>query len=335
MNNVERFKNTMTGKQIDRLPVIEWATWWNQTLDRWYQEGLPKELTDPGEIRAYFGLDSYRQIRVFTRADTCPRPAHHGAGIVRNIDEYLAIKPHLYPKHLRIRPALHTGKLASWAQAHEEGRTVVWMTLNGHFWYPRTLLGIQRHLLAFYDDPELMHVMNRDLLEYQLWAVDEICEICTPDFATFAEDMSYNHGSMVSKECYDEFLAPYYHAIIPKLKEHGIVPIIDSDGDVTELISWLKEVGMEGILPLERMAGVDVSQIRESHPTFKMIGAFDKTVMHLGEGAIRQEFERLMPVMASGRFIPAVDHQTPPGVSLEQYRLYVSLLKEYCAKVVQ
>jgi len=88
-------------------------------------------------------------------------------------------------------------------------------------------------------------------------------------------------------------------------------------------------VGLEGILPLERMAGVDVNRIRAHHPRWKMIGAFDKTVMHLGEARMRAEFERLLPVMRSGNFIPSVDHQTPPGVSLEQYRLYMQLLKEY------
>ena len=55
--------------------------------------------------------------------------------------------------------------------------------------------------------------------------------------------------------------------------------------------------------------------------------------MHLGEQAMRQEFERILPAMKSGGFIPSVDHQTPPDVSLETYRLYVSLLKEYAASI--
>ena len=40
-------------------------------------------------------------------------------------------------------------------------------------------------------------------------------------------------------------------------------------------------------------------------------------------------FERLVPLMKTGGFIPSVDHQTPPGVSLEQYRVYLRLLNEY------
>ena len=44
---------------------------------------------------------------------------------------------------------------------------------------------------------------------------------------------------------------------------------------------------------------------------------------------MRAEFERLVPLMKTGGFIPSVDHQTPPGVSLEQYRCYLRLLDEY------
>ena len=38
---------------------------------------------------------------------------------------------------------------------------------------------------------------------------------------------------------------------------------------------------------------------------------------------------RLLPLMKSGRFIPSVDHQTPPGVSMQRYKNYLRLLKEY------
>jgi uroporphyrinogen-III decarboxylase len=69
--------------------------------------------------------------------------------------------------------------------------------------------------------------------------------------------------------------------------------------------------------------------LREEFPQLCMIGHFDKMVMDKGEAAIRQEFERLMPLMGSGGFIPSVDHQTPPHVTLEEYRSYRRLLDEY------
>ena len=75
------------------------------------------------------------------------------------------------------------------------------MALDGFFWFPRTLLGIEPHLYAFYDQPELMHRMNDDLAEhFTARARARLRRMLTPDFMTFAEDMSYNHGPMLSRE---------------------------------------------------------------------------------------------------------------------------------------
>ena len=150
---------------------------------------------------------------------------------------------------------------------------------------------------------------------------------------TFAEDMSYNHGAMLSKELFDEFLLPYYRRVVPRLNEYGIVPIVDSDGNVTELAHWLEEAGIQGILPLERQAGNDIVRLRDEHPTMRFIGQYDKMVMWKGEAAMRAEFERLLPTAAKGGFIISVDHQTPPQVSYEDYHVYLRLLREYGEKV--
>lgn len=320
MTNRDRFKRILNFEPVDRLPVMEWAVWWDKTIARWRTEGLPAELVDAGDIREYFGQDCHRQDWIGPRTSAAEQRLP-----VRTRDDYLALKPYLYPEH-----PVDEKLIGQWAERQRAGEMVIWLTLEGFFWFPRTLFGIEQHLYAFYDQPDLMKEMNEDLLAYNLRVLDQFCEICVPDFMTFAEDMSYNHGPMLSKELFDEFMAPYYLRINPVLRERGIVSIVDTDGDITHPVSWFMEVGCEGFLPLERMAGVDVSELRKKHPDVKLLGAFDKTVMHLGEERMRQEFERLLPVMRQGGFIPSVDHQTPPQVSLENYRLFIRLLREYC-----
>ncbi|MBQ9710464.1 MAG: hypothetical protein IJV67_07575 [Clostridia bacterium] len=153
------------------------------------------------------------------------------------------------------------------------------------------------------------------------------------DFMTFAEDMSYNNGPMISKDIFDEFLAPYYNKIIPTIKKLGVPVVIDSDGDITKAVDWYASVGADGMLPLERKAGVDVSEYIKKQPQMFFIGHFDKTCMSKGEDAMRAEFERIMPSWQKGKVIPAVDHQTPPDVSVETYKKYVRLLKEYSTRI--
>lgn len=327
MTTRERFQAVTRFEPFDRLPVLEWASWWKETIERWHTEGLPADVTDRYDICRHFGLDIYKQDWFMARGPACPVEPSHGAGIIESDQDYERILPHLYPGS-----SVDKKQWEQWAGEQSRGDTVLWFTVDGFFWFARKLLGIERHLYAFYDQPELLHRINDDLADWILVVIDQVCSICTPDFMTFAEDMSYNHGPMLSKELFDAFMRPYYDRIIPVLRAKGIIPIIDSDGDIATPAHWFAEAGLDGILPLERQAGVDMTSLRRDHPTMKFIGHFDKMAMDKGEAAMRAEFERLLPIAAKGGFLISCDHQTPPGVSYQNYRTYVALFHEYAGK---
>ena len=273
MNTRERFQAVMNFQPVDRLPVIEWATWWDKTIERWQSEGLP--VRDRYEVTRYFDLDMNYQGWIPVLGEGCPAPACHGAPLIGSIDEYLKIKPLLYPSD-----AARRNPWSEWACEQRAGNAAVWMTLEGFFWFPRRLLGIENHFYTYYDQPELIHMICTDLRDFHLRTLHELLTVCTPDFMTFGEDMSYNRGPMVSEDIFNEFIRPYYQQVTPLLREHGI-----------------------------------------------------KMTMHRGEAAMRAEFERLMPVARQGGFIISCDHQTPPGVSLQDYRLYLKLFNEYARSV--
>jgi hypothetical protein len=316
----------MRSEPVDRLPVIEWANWWGLTLDRWRSEGLPANLDNPLAIRTWLGLDPYVQVRVPPRGGGFPAPTAHGAGVLATEADYEALRPVLYPplsEHLDARA------LERLARLQQDDDHVVWLTVDGFFWFPRTLFGIESHLTAFYESPDLMNRMCEDLAEHIAAVYDAMCAYLVPDFMTFAEDMSFRNGPMISKGVFDAALAPHYRELVPMFKERGTRVFVDTDGLVTEPLAWYFGVGVEGSLPLERQAGCDPVALRERYPDALFIGGFDKRVMSEGEAAMRAEFEALLPAMRAGGYIPACDHQTPPAVSLAQYRDYVRLLHEY------
>ena len=330
MNHVERFRAVMNFQPVDRLPRWEWAMWWDETIKRWHQEGLSANLkfSQVFDIARHFDLDPYQQYWFSTTDPTIEATQHHVEGIVANMDDYRRLRPQFFPSH-----DTAIAGMAAWAERQRRGEAVVWCTLEGFFWFPRTLMGFEKLMFAFADQPELLHEINRDLLEFNFGLLDKILKVCVPTFMTIAEDMSYNHGPMISKETFEGFIAPYYRQLVPRLLEREIMPFVDTDGDVTLLVPWLEEVGVNGVLPLERQAGVDGMRLRERYPRLRMVGHFDKMTMNKGEAAMRAEFDRLVPLMKTGGFIPSVDHQTPPGVSLEQYGVYLRLLKEYMDRV--
>ena len=335
MNAQQRLRNMLEGKSIDRLPVIEWAPWWNLTVERWQQEGLKMPLRTSQEgwaIQRHFGLDGCFQTVFSVRGPQTPVAPSHGAGILRSQSDYERIKPTLYPEPDRILPA----EYFDWMRkVRDEGNTLFFFTVEGFFWYPRELFGIEPHLYSFYDEPELLHRMCEDYCEWLARLFEYIGNTFPYDFMSFAEDMSYNNGPMLSHDCFEEFLAPYYRRVIPLVKQLGVPVFIDSDGDITRAVDWYASVGADGMFPLERQAGVDVSLYLKKQPDMFFLGHFDKMCMKHGEDAMREEFERLLPSMRSMHFLPSVDHQTPPDVSLENYHVYVRLLKEYAEKAVR
>jgi hypothetical protein len=329
MTTRERFHATIDGLPADRLPVVEWATWWDKTIDRWHGEGLPAALTDRYAISKHFGQDLWWQV--WTQAvhwDSRWKESHHGAGMLSDCPSYDDLEP-----HVGRWPVLREQYEGGFA-LQRTGEAAVWFTFPGFFWGPRQIMGIERHLLSFHDEGELLHRINSRLADWMLRYLDELDTLGRPDFMTFAEDLSYNHGPMLSQKAFNTYLKPYYQRVIPALKERGIRVLIDSDGDITRCASWFLDAGIEGVLPLERQAGVDVMHLRSTQPELRLVGGFDKLTMPLGEEAMRQEVERLLPAMRSGRFLPSCDHQTPPGVSYAQYQTYMRLFHEYAQRAM-
>jgi hypothetical protein len=322
----DRFRSIMRFEPFDRLPVIEWAGWWDKTLSRWYHEGLPQTLIEHDAIRHHFCLDVYQHawLQPYGSVPRGPTRADRQAGILARTPDYDDARKMMYPG-----PNLDRVTWGHWADEQERGETVVWLQINGFFWFPREVLGVERHLYAFYDEPHLIHSVNTDLLAWNIRLLDVLCQICTPDIVIFAEDLSYNLGPMLSRACFDEFLAPYYRQILPLLKDREILSFIDSDGDITIPTGWFREVGIDGMLPLERQAGVDICVLRKEDRSLRCFGHFDKMTMDRGEHSIRAEFERLLPEAARGGFVIGCDHQTPPAVSYDAYKSYIALFKEY------
>ncbi len=330
----ERFSAMMNGKTPDRLPVIEWAPFWPLTVDRWNADGLNFSFR-PGcklnlELQRKMGLDGCIQTFFRPRSQFTPKPAYHGAGVMRSEKDYEEIKSTLFCSPEIFCPPEHIDWLK---ETRGQGDTIHWFTVEGFFWFPRTLFGIEPHLYSFYDEPELLLKLCSDYTDWLKTVFEYIGNTFIFDYMSFAEDMSYNNGPMLSKDLFDEFLAPFYKKVIPLIKKLNIPVFIDSDGDITKAVDWYASVGADGMFPLERQAGVDVSLYIKKQPHMFFLGHFDKMCMKFGEKAMRAEFERLLPSMKTGKLIPSVDHQTPPDVSVENYRIYVKLLKEYAACV--
>lgn len=214
-------------------------------------------------------------------------------------------------------------------EGHDRGDYSIRMHLEGFFWTIRELMDFEPVLYAFYDEPELLKDINDFICEIYKDKVMKVLELLQPDVVYFNEDLSGVNGPLISPECFEEFVGCYYRELIPMMKARGVGNVIvDTDGEFSKLIPNFIDCGVDGFLPVDVNAGMDIVKIREMFPKLKFIGGYNKLCIAEGKEAIDAEFERLLPVIRGGGYIPGADHQVPPSASLEDYRYYIKRLKE-------
>ena len=185
----------------------------------------------------------------------------------------------------------------------------------------------------FYEDPELIHDMNEYILMVYRTKLMKVIRLIEPDVVYFMEDLSGRNGPMISCGMFDEFVGHYYRQLIPEMRKAGAGNVfVDTDGDFDLMIPSFMEAGVDGFLPMDVNAGMDIVKEREKFPALKFIGGYNKLRIQDGKDAIDREFERILPVVRGGGYIVGADHQVPPSASLEDYRYYILRLREVMAQ---
>lgn len=95
MTNRERFTAVLNGKPADRLPVVEWASWWNETFSEWQKQGLDEKWT-ADKLYDYYGLDTLVQAWINHRMPGFPEPKEHGHEIMQDEHDYEHLKKMMF-----------------------------------------------------------------------------------------------------------------------------------------------------------------------------------------------------------------------------------------------
>jgi hypothetical protein len=213
------------------------------------------------------------------------------------------------------------------------GEYSVRLHIEGFYWTPRELMGTQGLSYAFYDAPGLVHRVNRFALSVFEAHLSKVLEVLPADVLYIQEDISGANGPLLSPRMFDEFVAPYYRELVPMVRRLGVRHVlVDTDGDFRRLVPSFVSVGVDGFLPMDVNAGMDIVSVRQEYPRLQFIGGFNKLCIAGGQGPVDREFARLLPVIRQGGYIPGADHQVPPSTSLEDYRYYIDRLRHFMSE---
>jgi uroporphyrinogen decarboxylase len=191
-------------------------------------------------------------------------------------------------------------------------------------------MGVEQLLVTYYDDPELIRDMNAYLTDFWIAIYDQIIAQVKPDAAVLWEDMCYKTGPLISPALFREFMLPYYKKLTGFFRDHGIdIVLLDTDGNLSQLIPLFIEGGITALYPFEVAAGMDVVEVRKTYPRLGILGGIDKRKIAESRVAIDEELGARLPFMLQfPGYIPYVDHLVPPDVSWQNFTYYRQRVKE-------
>jgi hypothetical protein len=198
----------------------------------------------------------------------------------------------------------------------------------GVFGTLRDILGAEECLLAFYDEPAMVHDIIDTNVSLWLALYARAAQAVQIDHIHIWEDMSGKQGSLISMGMVEDFLMPSYDRIVGFARARGIpVVSVDTDGRVDELLPAMMSHGVNAFMPFEVQAGNDVTEIRRSHQTLGIMGGLDKSALAGDKAAIHRELNRAERMLAAGGWIAGFDHLIPPDVPWKSFRYAMGELK--------
>ena len=362
----ERVQKLLAFEEPDRIAKQD--AYWEDTLTRWHDEGLPCEA-DPKE---YFNLDfdnlyidaSLRlpEKLVEETDEYTIREDKHGfvakqwkgkAGALGYLEHTIQTRAD-WEKY-KHRLAVDFGgtsrinrvsyfepfvQYPTWAEMGEIFQTVrqqeryIIMHVYGPHEANWRRHGFEQTLMDMALDPGFIADMS---LTHANLVIDTLKRAesygIKPDGLFFAEDLGINTGPMFSPKAYDKTLFEAHRRIGDYLQANDITYFMHTDGDMRRFIPRLIEAGIQVLQPLEAKAGLDVRKLKgEYGRSLSFMGNIDVQKMSGTKAEIEEEVRsKLAIAMADGGYIYHSDHSVPPSVSFENYQYVMEMVEKYGA----
>jgi len=350
MNSRERFFAMTHYADRDRLFHWEMGPY-EETIKRWHKEGLPVD----SDWYYFGGYDRFETVPV--NVGLCPSfewETLEEIGeyeIYRDTDgvikkQFKDIPPPSMPQYLayplqtkaqwpefkqRLNPDSPTRFPPHWDSIKRQyiNRDFpLGISCGSLYGWLRNWMGVEGISLAVYDDPVFLEQAATEMADCILAVLEKALPDVQYDFAVFWEDMAYKTASLINPEHYRRIFLPQYRRITERLSLAGIdILMLDSDGNVEELIPCWLDVGINFIYPMEVAAGMDVIALRNKFGRDLLIGGgMDKRILASDKAAIKRMVEEKIPLMQQGGYVPGCDHAMPPDISWDNYLYYRNLL---------
>jgi uroporphyrinogen decarboxylase len=180
-----------------------------------------------------------------------------------------------------------------------------------------TLRGMENLMFDFVDNPGFVHELFTAISDYNLAQVGEALKYDI-DAVYFGDDWGQQHGLIMGKPYWDEFIKPQLRRMYGCVRAAGKFQMIHSCGDVDEIFDDLIELGLNCFNPFQPEVMDTAALLTKYRGRLAFHGGLStQRVLPYGtEPQVRAECRRLLALGRDGSYIFAPAHAVEGDVPL-------------------
>lgn len=180
-----------------------------------------------------------------------------------------------------------------------------------------TLRGMENLMLDFIENPGFVHELLGAIADYNLAQVREALKYDI-DAVYFGDDWGQQHGLIMGKPAWDEFIKPQLQRMYGCVRAAGKFQMIHSCGDVDELFDDLIALGLNCFNPFQPEVMDTTALLMKYRGRLAFHGGLStqRVLPYSTEQQVREESRRLLALGREGSYIFAPAHAVESDVPL-------------------
>jgi len=181
-------------------------------------------------------------------------------------------------------------------------------------------LGLEEALVQMALERDKMRALFQRLAEWSATTVEKAVAAGV-DVIELSDDWGQNRALLFRPDDWWELIYPCDRLIVDVAKSKGVPVVLHSDGDVTEVLEGILEMGVDALHPVQESAGMDPGAIKARYGSrLALMGGLDtvSVLPRMDAAQIQEEVQRLFDLLKpGGGFIFSTSHLIQSDTPLE------------------
>lgn len=314
----ERVVAVINHEKPDRIPVYAWL-----------KSNLEEPLTE-----RFGSVEAFEDLCEFDFAHLFGKPAVWDFNVKEFREERGGmIEPSTLLELSHGDPDDSTGYEGLKAQIkhHKEDRgRFVYVQTPGIFEALNSVFEIENHLAyLLLHEKELLEIYRRQSEWNRRFAMN--CLDIGVDMIHVSDDWGSQRGLMFSPETWWKMIHPFHKVTCDAVKNRGAYLSLHSDGNVSQVLDGIVDLGYDVVHPYQESAGMDLADFKANHINdFTVMGGLDvQSTIGFGKlDFLEKEIRRVLGMFADGGLLFCTTHFVQDHCSMDELVFAFDLVRD-------